>query len=244
MDSTIDQKTYGIFSNPANRKLIENLESNGGKVHQFPMPELQKINETQNSQFIGEHFSNYDLIVFTDVLAVECFLELIENGGIDLYDFDEKRVIAFGEAVSDRLRFSQIHSDIIPNKLEEAEIYKAILEYFQSEGIENNKFLIVKDDGINLGLTNNLKLKGAEVGELEIYTLKFAENKEIVKLKVLLQNGALDCFVLSSAEEILYLENLVFPQNISELFKEFAVFAANYETRQCLDEKGIEAIIN
>ncbi|HMS42818.1 MAG TPA: uroporphyrinogen-III synthase [Pyrinomonadaceae bacterium] len=239
METFTDTKSYGIFSNAANRKIINDLEESGAKVFLFPVIETEAVERAENIEFINANLSQTDWLIFPDVFSVDYFLEIMEKCEIELFKIDEKRVLTFGEAIADRLRFSQIHADIIPNSIESDESFSALQEYLQTETVEDLRFFIPVFRGFENDFVRKLKDKGAEVFESEIFTLKYPFDNKIAKLKALLSGGAVDEFVFTAPDDVFSLTQYVFPASIKAILQEVKCFATNEITMQTLHESGI-----
>lgn len=241
METFTDKKSYGIFSNAANRNIIKNLEDSGTKVFLFPVFETEAIETPENLNFIKENLSQIEWLVFSDVFAVDYFLEILNKCEIDLFELDEKRVLTFGEAIADRLRFSQIHADVISNSIDSDDIYIALQEYLQTETLADLKFLMPVFKGFENDFVRKLKNHGAEVFELEIFALKFPVDNQTAKLKALLTGGAIDEFIFTAPEDAFFLKQMLFPSMINEVLQELRCFGTNEITMQTLHENHISS---
>ena len=239
MQTVTDPKTYAVFVNAANRMIISRLESRNAKILKFMPIEIEEIENEQNILLIAKNFAAFDWIIFTDVFAVDNFLEILGQSGIDLFELDEKLILAIGEAVSDKLRFAQIHSDLISISVESNDIFRAILNYTGSYDLKNLKFLIAKSSEFVNDLTGNLKTAGAEVMELNVFRFKIENYHELTKLKILLKGGAVDSFIFTAPEDIFYLKAIFNSEKLTEVLFEIEVFSTNEITRQTLLENNL-----
>lgn len=230
----METKTYGLVSTAANRKIIENLESDGAKVYKFPVFETEK---TETAENIKDILAEFEWLIFPDIFAVDFFLAQLETCEIDLFELDEKRILAFGEAVADRLRFSQIHADLIPSLLEPNDIWTAISDYLSADELANTKFLMPKFIGFETDLKEKL-----EIQEMEIYRIKPETDKETAKLKAFLAGGAIDSFVFSAPEDVFFLKQFLFPNRLREVLADLEIFGTNEITMQTLRENGLRSI--
>lgn len=241
MENQINEKSYGIFSTVANRKIINDLESNGKKVFQFPVIETESLESEEINEFIQNELANVDWLVFTDIFSVDFFIELLEKLNIDLFELDDKRVLVFGEAIADKLRFSQIHADLIPISINLDDIFSNLKQYLQVDNFAGIKFFVpISSSSLNK-FGELLKEKNAEVIELEIYNTRINNPSELAKLSALLKGGAIDEFIFSAPEDINYLSSLFNQQDLAEVLQESEVFATNQITMQTLNEHRINS---
>ena len=241
MNTISEQKTYAIFANPAQRKLIEKLETNGSKVFQFTPPEPVKIESEGIVESVINAIAQSDWIVFTDVFAVEYFLEILETKAIDLFELDEIRVVACGEAVADRLRFVQLHADIITNSEDTNTVFSAILNYVGESEIGDTSFFILKEIEYCSALKDKLSESKAKVTEMPIYQLQNYDKKEIAKLKTLLTGGAIDEFIFTSPEDVIYIKNYFYPKLLTETLFEAKILATSEIVVHSLKENGLQS---
>jgi len=242
MFDAANEKTYALFANPANRKLIAELENTGARVFQFPPIDTEKIALDEKSVDYLRHLADFDWLIFSDVLTVDYFLEALEDNAIDSFEMDLLRVCAFGEAVSDRLRFAAIHADIIPTSVEIDVVFAAMLDYIGGEELKSLKILFANKSFSENLLTKKLQASGAEVLELPIYKIKFEKNLEIAKLKTLLEVGAIDEFIFTAPDDFVALKQYFESEMLFEIFKEVKVSAADAVNFQIAREHKLETV--
>lgn len=236
MPDSADQKTYGLFSTVANRKLVRELESGGAKVFQFPPIETEKVILDKTSIGYLQNLIAFDWVIFPDVLAVDYFLQALEMCEIDFFELDAVNVFALGEAVADRLRFVQLHADLIPNSVETKSVFATLDNYISRNGLENLRFLLPKEIFSNIELTKKLTENKATVTELPIYQAAISDKREVSKLKALLKGGAIDEFIFSSPTDLISLKYLFSDDSISEILAETEISATDEVMFQALKE--------
>ena len=190
---------------------------------------------------ILKNLNDFDWLVLTDIFAADFFLELLREIEFDLFELDSLTVCALGEAVSDRLRFDQIHSDVIPSKIENGCVLEEI-SGFAAESLENLRFLVVKEKSVSYSFVEELKALKANIEELAIYQGSFGIGSPIIKLKTLLKNGAADEFVFSSAEDIVSLK-LLFPgEDLALVLGDTKISATSETIFQALLENSVRPL--
>lgn len=240
MSNFAAQKTYGLFSTVANRKLVRELESGGVKVFQFPPIETEVVILDKTSIAYLQNLTDFDWIIFPDVFAVDYFLQALEMCEIDFFELDAVSVLAFGEAVADRLRFVQLHADLIPNFVETESVFLTLSNFISQNGLENLRFLLPKEIFSNIEITKKLTKQKAIVTELPIYRAKITDKREVSKLKVLLTGGAIDEFMFSSPTDLISLKHLFSGVSISEILSETEVSATDEVMFQALKEHNLK----
>jgi len=242
MSDAANEKTYALFANPANRRLVAELENTGARVFQFPPIDAEKITLDERSVIYLRHLADFDWLIFSDVLAVDYFLEILGENEIDFFEMDFLRVCAFGEAVSDRLRFVAIHADIISASVEIDVVFAAMLDYIGEGGLRDLKILFPKENFNKNPLTKKMQAFGAEVLELPIYKVKIEKNLEITKLKTLLENGAIDEFIFTAPTDFVSLKQYFGAGKLIDIFKEVKVSATDAVNFQTAREHKLETV--
>lgn len=230
------EKVYALFETTANKKIIAELTSIGAKTILFPTVEPEEIDDLEINK-ISDIPANFDWLIFPDIYTVEFFLQKLATSDFDLFELDVLRVCAFGESVADRLRFAQLHADVIPNTIKTPDVWEALKNYLIDESeFENLRFLILKKENSNVEITNELKNQNADATELEIYRMLAGEDSEIAKLKALLQGGAVDEFIFTSPFDVLNLAHLFPNENLVDVLSEIKLTATDKIALQSLEE--------
>ena len=228
-----EQKTIGIIGNSKNRKLIGNLEQQGKKIVAFPELETKALKI--GSEAIDK-ILDFDWLIFTDLYSVDYFLQSLEEKEINFFDLDALRICALGEAVADRLRFRQIHSDVIPLKMRLPNIVAALDDYIFSRDFSGLKFLIVKETGTNFELAELLSKKNAATFEIPVYTDNFTSLPGMPKLKALVRGGGIDEFVFTSPEDVFYVSRLFDYESLEQIFAGIKITPIDEVTRRTFEE--------
>ncbi|MGI8787813.1 MAG: uroporphyrinogen-III synthase [Pyrinomonadaceae bacterium] len=242
MPNEIYEKTYAVFADSANRKLVGDLENAGERVLQFSPIESEKISLDESSIEYLKKLSGFDWLIFSDVLAVDYFLENLEERGIDFYEMDLLRVCAVGEAVADQLRFASVHADVIAASVETEIVFSALENYVGKENSSGLKILFPKQFGGENSLPEKLRDNGAEVIELLVYRIKTANKIAMTKLKTLLKGGAIDEFIFASPVDFIALRYYFEPENFANFFSEIKVSATNGAAFQTARENNFKAV--
>lgn len=240
MSNSTNEKTYALVSSPLNKRLAARIETSGRRLVQFPPIETEKIALDEKSDVSANDWLNFDWLIFSDVFAVDYFLQTLEENGKDFFELDGLRVCALGEAVADRLRFVQLHADVIPQSVETEAVFAALSAYIGEDAVGGKSYLSVKKRSAENEINKKLTEKGAIAAELEIYRAKFAETGENIRLKILLKGGAIDEFIFSSTEELITLKEFLSPDSLSEVLFETEVSATDDVTFQSLKEHNLK----
>lgn len=230
------EKVYALFDNPANKKIISEISSSGAKAILFPALETEMTANAETEKILSD-LSKFDWLIFPDIYTVEFFLQQMTELAIDFFELDNLRVCAFGESVADRLRYAQLHADIIPNSIKTDEVLRAIKDYlFDETEFENLRFLVLKKENAAVEIAGELRILDAVASELAIYKAVAKAETTVVKLKTLLKGGAIDEFIFTSPFDVLNLAHLFPTENLADVLAETELYAADKTTVQSLDE--------
>lgn len=230
MSEFSQDKTYALFESPLNQKRLSQLQKLEIETIIFPAITTNKSN---HSITVLQSLDEFDWLIFPDVYAVEFFVNSLENLGVDLFELDSLRVLAYGEAVADRLRFSQIHADVIPPTIKTSDVLQSLKDYiFDEDEFAAQRFLVLKKKNSELELVKELP----NVSEIEIYEVEIKDESEIPKLKALLKGGAIDEFIFSSHYDVLNLAQLFQTENLADLLDGITLTATDNLTLQSLQE--------
>jgi uroporphyrinogen-III synthase len=183
---------YGLFENDTNKRLIEHLKKRQANLRLFPdviaiAPALKPA--------AAPHFdlSATDWIVFPDLYSVDFFLANVP----EKFALDELTVCALGDCISDRLRFSQLHADIIPPDRQTSTILSSLTAYGSLSGLS---LLIPVRLGETPAITGILRENGADAKLLPVYQIADIQNAP--RFRTLLQSGAVDEFIFTSPQDV------------------------------------------
>jgi uroporphyrinogen-III synthase len=239
METASDQKTYALFSNVENRELAEKLEQKGAKVFRFAAVTIHRITSKETAETIKNNLREFDWIVFPDVFAADCFLQILEEIGIDPFELDAVQILACGEAVADRLRFVQIHADVIPQTIKTETIFSTLLNYLGEDKLGDRNFLIAKAVHFETALKDELTESGANVTEIAVYQAEIDDKNKTANLKALLKGGAIDELIFSSPEDVLSLKHYLLTEDLSEILRGVITSGTNESAMQALRENDL-----
>lgn len=231
------KKTYGLFANPLNKKLIADLQNGGEDLLVFPTLQAHRLELTTETAENLKNLHGFDWIILTDVLAADFFIEGLRELEMDFFELDHLTIGAVGEAVADRLRFVQVHADVIPPKTSDEAVFAAISNY-AGVSLTEAKFLVVSEESAGPMFIENLRAAGATVEKLLVYRAFFTNELENVRLKTLLAGGAVDEFIFSMPEDLLSLKFLTPDTDLTTLLSETRVSAVSEIVFQTLQENG------
>jgi uroporphyrinogen-III synthase len=243
MPETHDPKTYAVFDHPRNKKLFSELENAGCKIVKIPYAELIKI-ESSLLNLPIEEVRRFDWIIFTDVYAADLFLEYLNENNFDLFELDALHICALGEAVAERLRFAQIHTDVIPVVNDLKKIFESIENYIYGDGnFAGKRFLLLKEADEKYDFGSFIEQMNGEVREASIYRAKYTSANEFPKIKALVKGGAVDEIIFTAPEDMTHCRFFFRDSNMEENLSEAKISATDEATRRALYENRFSATV-
>ncbi|MEZ5346136.1 MAG: uroporphyrinogen-III synthase [Pyrinomonadaceae bacterium] len=196
-------KAIGVIDSPANQKQISKFENEGFVVLRFPQLTIQRIPLSRQVEEIAGNVTHFDLLIVTDIHSADSFIGILEDHGVDLFSLDGSVICALGEAVVDRFRFVQIHSDIVPANKFEKTVLESIANYFgDKKQLSLQKVLLVKGEEMHCGFSGELMKICREFREFNVYAAEKLPGTKLTRLNTLLENGAVDEFIFFSVEDV------------------------------------------
>jgi uroporphyrinogen-III synthase len=220
----MSDQTYGLFDNGSNRRLIERFREQNVDMFLVPTVEATPLPVREVPAI-----AQFDWLIFPDLRTVDHFLELFS----DKFILDDLIICAGGEAVADKLRFSQLHADVIPLKHNADAMFAAIGEYASPNGVN---FILPGEKNSSYKIVPLLEEAGGKVMEFPVY--EYRNPVDLTKLRSMMLGGAVDEFIFGSPDDVLDLAALIEPRDIPMRCK-----ALNEHTLQTLREFDIDAVM-
>jgi uroporphyrinogen-III synthase len=217
-------RTYGLFEIDTNKRLIGQLRERQADLRLFP-------EVIATAPRIEPHFdlSEYDWIVFPDLYSVDFFLANIT----EKFVLDELKACALGDSISDRLRFSRIHADVIPPDRQTGTVFSSLAAYEPISGLD---FLIPARLGDTPDISRVLQENGARVELLPVYEI--ADIGSAPQIGTLLRSGAVDEFIFTSPQDVFSLAYFIEP-----IEAELKALATDEITFNTLREFGLKPVM-
>jgi uroporphyrinogen-III synthase len=235
----MDNTNYGLFSTEINEPLISELSASGNSVNLIPPIVTQKVEFDLETSRALRDFSNLDWLVFTDIVTVDYFIEFLNENEIDLFDLDSVRICAFGETVSDRLRYSEIHADVIANAIDTEIIFNQLVQYIaQTKG--EMKVILLKRLTAIIELTERLKAVKFVVNEISNYRQMDNESMLIAKAKALIAGGAFEEIIFSDPVDLVSLSTMFEGRDLKAVLAGVDLSVVNNQMFQMLFENGFK----
>lgn len=233
-------KTFAVSDSPPNQGAIARLEGRGKRVIRLPSPSIVVRQLPEEDARIICRLDRFDWIMIEDVRTASDLEEIAAGTGLDLFDLDEVKICAAGEPAADRLRFCQVHSDLIPAGPDPKLIVEGMTAY-EGGTLRGVSVLSLGSSEDDRGLAEGLAAAGAEVTRIVVHE----ETGEVPQIdgrtKSLLIAGGVDAVYFVSSVDVADLASTFRRAGIDFLPDSVGAFCGDRETRTALAEHGIES---
>lgn len=235
--TTISLAGRTILVSPDNRhaELTTELERYGARVLTWPKLDLRALANCEALDESIENLFGYDWLIFRNVNAVDFFLRRFQELGHEISELDSLRVCGVGEEAVYKLEASQVHVDVIPDRLSSQAAFSAIETYAGGrDAFRGFTFLIPGAAASRDDLPEALQDAGARVDLVTTYRTCSANDPALARINALVTGGGIDCVAFTTSAEV----------------REFAaVFDTNDLNRRvdgiavgCIDEATVQTI--
>lgn len=237
----MSDETFAVPDSLSNQRAIAGLEALGKRVIRLPSPAVGIKHFSEEEASIIRRPDRFDWVVFEDVRTASDLEEIAASAGLDLFDLDAVKICAAGEPVADRLRFCQVHADLIPAGLGSEDIAAEMTAY-EGGTLAGVKVLSLgsADDG---QLKDALAAAGAEAIRVVVHEQSGEAPALGGRTKSMLIAGGVDGVYFASSVDVADVERMFRSAGIGFLPESVGAFCGDRETKTALEERGIEAAL-
>lgn len=238
---TLAEKTI-VITRPLEQaaELKDELESLGAKVVLFPTIEIAAPESYAGLDAAIQNLSGFDWLIFASANAAEHFLRRLETAGLETAELDYLRVCAIGEATFERLRFAQVHVDLLPTESRAEGVFAALCEYLGGPNeLKGLRVLLPCSSIARDFLPEKLREAGASVENVTAYQTVLPAKPQTGKIKALLGGGAIDCLTFTSPSTVRNFIKLLGGNDWRYLIKDVCIACLGKTTAQAARENDL-----
>jgi len=148
--------------------LVESLRSEGARPLELPTIETQRRADPAAVANAAHQLQaqRYRWVAFTSAVAVNAFLDLLAEQGVDARAFASTRICAIGDATARALAARGLIADLVPDEATGEAAAEAIGAL---GGLVNEPVLLPRAEGAHPALAEGLAAAGALVDDLTLY---------------------------------------------------------------------------
>jgi uroporphyrinogen III methyltransferase/synthase len=233
-------RTVLVSPNETQGKLATQLAGHGARVLTWP---ILDVGEAEHPQALDEAIENlfgYDWMIFHTVNAVDFFLRRFQALGHEISDLDGLRVCGVGEATVRRLEESQVHIDVIPDRLSTQAIFEAIETYVGGRDALRGLNVLVPTAGSSRGyLQEVMEEFGARVDLVAAYRTAPGTDSGLVRTNALLAGGGIDWVAFTSGSDVRDLAAVLDTNDLDGVLAGIGVVCMDEITTQTANEFGL-----
>jgi len=220
---------------------MDAFENGGARVISWPTVEIGQASNVMALDEAIDNLFGYDWIVFRNFHAVEYFLRRFYQLGHQISELDDLQIWALGTSTTEKLEASQIHVDLIGSSHQVKSLVNELENFLGShDSLAAMNFLVARALHSCETLSEKLEELGARVDVAVAYRT-VANDSALVQLKALLGGGGVDCAVFRSAKEMEAVAELFDTADLSLLFRDVIVAAADETVARQAAWFGLEA---
>ena len=243
-NQALSGRTVLVSPNEAQGELATQLTRQGARVLAWP---ILDVGEAEHPQALDEAIENlfgYDWMIFHNVNAVKFFLRRFQTLGLEISELDSLRVCGVGEETVHRLEESQVHIDVIPDRLSTQALFDAIETYVGGrEALRGLNFLVPTAGSSRGYLQEALEEFGARVDLVAAYRSCPAKDSGLVRINALLAGGGIDWVAFTSGSDVRDLAAVLDTNDLDGVLADAGVVCIDEITTETANEFGLTADI-
>src|SRR5216684_1340524 len=233
-----------VSPNEAQGELVTQLTRHGARVLTWPILDLGEAEHPQPLDEAIENLFGYDWMIFHNVNAVNFFLHRFQTLGHEISELDSLRVCGVGEETVHRLEESQVHVDVITDRLSTQAIFDVIKTYVGGREALRGLTFLVPTAGSSRGyLQEAMEEFGARVDLVAAYRACPAKDSGLVRINALLAGGGIDWVAFTSGSDVRDLAAVLDTNDLDGVLSDVGVICIDEITTETANEFGLTADI-
>lgn len=182
------------------RELAAPLESAGATVFVCPLIKIETRQDDDVTRRVLRELDEFSWIVFTSVNGVEHFTRMLTTAGMDVRTLAGKQLACVGPATATALERHGLRAKAMPEQF----LGDAVAATLLAAGpIEGRRILLARAGGGGTGLPEELRRRGAQVEDLELYR-SVPDADGATRLRALIRTKQLDMVTFTSGSAATY----------------------------------------
>jgi uroporphyrinogen-III synthase len=224
-----------LISPTGTREITTELERYGARLLTWPKLDICALD---NCDALDESIANlfgYDWLIFRNINAVDFFLRRFQELGHEISELDLLRVCGVGEESVYKLEASQVHLDVIPDRLSSQATFGAIETYAGGrDALRGLNFLIPGAGTSRDYPAEALQDAGARVDLVTTYRTCSANGSALARINVLVTGGGIECVAFTTSAEVREFAAVFDANDLNRLVDGIAV--------ACIDETVVQTL--
>ncbi|CAM3501343.1 uroporphyrinogen-III C-methyltransferase [Marinicrinis lubricantis] len=188
-------------------ELSQQIYDLGGEPVEVPLIRMEPLRHPDDQQRIQEtlnQLEQYDWIIFTSVNGVDYFFNSLQDNHIDIRKLGKAKIAAVGPKTAEHLFRKGLIVQQIPERYQQEGVFEQVMK----EAVRGQKVLLPRSEIARKWLPEQLKAKGFEVTELDLYrnVLRSDDAEEMIQL---LEHREIDTISFASSSTVKHFVELL-----------------------------------
>ena len=229
----LSDRTVLISPTETEGELGKELAQHGARVLAWPTLDISAL---ETSAALDEAIANlfgYDWLIFQRVPAVDFFLRRFRGLDHEISELDALRVCGVGAEALGRLEQSQVHIDVISDRLSSQLMCAAIENYVGGrDALRGLNFLAPIATSARDYLQEEIENAGGRIDLVATYRTYSVDDPNPVRINALLTGGAVDCIAFASQSQPSEFAAIFDTNDLGRLLAGVAVACIDQDTAQ------------
>ncbi len=222
-----------ILVSPTGDELAIELTQHGARVLAWPTLDIGAPETYETLDQAIENLFGYDWLIFPRMPAVDFFLRRFRGLGHEISELDSLRVCGVGAEAVGRLEQSEVHIDVIPDRLSSKLVFDAIENYVGGrDALRGLNFLVPIATSARDYLQEEIENAGGRIDMVATYRTYSIDDPKPSRISALLTGGGIDCIAFASRSELSEFAAIFDTNNLGRLLAGAAVACRDHDTAQ------------
>jgi uroporphyrinogen III methyltransferase/synthase len=183
---------------PGNAEFMEKIIARGGNPVPFATFFIKPLTETNEFLLALTKFTDYEWIIFTSKNGVTVFFNALEKLNKDARVFASAKIACIGARTQAKLSEFAVKADFVPSVFTSEQFGKQLINF---ANLKEKKVLLLRSEIASNELVEILKLAGAMVDDVSIYTAVMQKG-EYASLEEKIRNNEVDWLTFASPSAV------------------------------------------
>lgn len=229
---------------PQASELADAIESLGGEPCEFPVIDIREPQDEPTIEAIRtslEQAESYQWLMFTSVNGVDYFFRYLRQFGIDMRRFHAARIVAVGPKTAEALAAKGLTVEELPVQFHAESLLDRVSDWLKP----GDRALLPRGDLAREVLPKELRAKGVEAVEIDVYETVIADTQDDLALEWL-REGGIHMITFTSSSTVTNLLEVLRRRGVKEpieLLKKIPLASIGPITTKTIEEFGLHATV-
>ncbi|REK75915.1 uroporphyrinogen-III C-methyltransferase [Paenibacillus paeoniae] len=229
---------------PQASELADVIETLGGEPCEFPVIDIREPQDEQVIEAIRrslDQAESYQWLMFTSVNGVDYFFRYLRRFGIDMRRFHAARIVAVGPKTAEALVAKGLIVEELPVQFHAESLLDRVSEWLK----DGDRALLPRGDLAREVLPRELRARGVEAVEIDVYETVLADTQDELALEWL-REGGIHMITFTSSSTVTNLLEVLRRRGVEDpvqLLKDIPIASIGPITTKTIEEAGLHASV-